>query len=186
MCLRVWYKILVANRGISLAFVLNSLQRCTDDIFVDASTEWGIGGCCGSDYFAYPWSKLAMFEVDVIARKELLACLVGLHCFHEKVEGTIVTIYTDNSNVASWLEKGRVSNNLGMRLLGAWEFQKYKLRCKVSARWLPGSHNTTADSLSRGNIPAWLARRGVEQRCNLHDIAITLSNVERSWTSFVQ
>ena len=42
-----------------------------------------------------------MFEVDVISRKELLACLVGLHCFREFVEGKIVNVYSDNENAVA-------------------------------------------------------------------------------------
>ena len=45
--LRIWRKILTANRGMSFDFVLGKLPRCQFDVFVDASTEWGIGGCCG-------------------------------------------------------------------------------------------------------------------------------------------
>ena len=52
--LRVWERILIANRGISFKFVLGQLPQCPFDIFFDVSDEWGIGGCCGPNYFAYP------------------------------------------------------------------------------------------------------------------------------------
>ena len=52
--LRVWARILTANRGVSFTFVLGNLPRCPDDIFVDASEAWGIGGCCGRRYFMWP------------------------------------------------------------------------------------------------------------------------------------
>ena len=60
-----------------------------------------------------------MFEVDVVARKELLTCLVALYCFQSYVAGRIVTIFSANGNVVSWLKKGRSSNKLGMRFLAA-------------------------------------------------------------------
>ena len=47
MGLRIWYKILLANRGTSFSFILNQLPRSDYGIFADASKEWGIGGCCG-------------------------------------------------------------------------------------------------------------------------------------------
>ena len=45
--LRVWDRILVINKGISLDYILDRLPRAKFDIFADASTSWGIGGCCG-------------------------------------------------------------------------------------------------------------------------------------------
>ena len=52
--LRIWERILRANRGSTFSFILNELPRSEYAIFVDASTEWGIGGCCGPAYFLYP------------------------------------------------------------------------------------------------------------------------------------
>ena len=136
MCLRVWLKLLVANRGISFAFILK-LPPSAEDVFVDASTEWGIGGCCGTAYFAYSWPRLTIFDVEVIARRELLACIVALACFQDMIKGRIVTLYSDNANVVGWLKKGRSSNHRGMRLLAMWETMKYELKCKTSAKWIP-------------------------------------------------
>ena len=79
--LRLWMQILYRNQGTSLKFILNDLPRAEYNIFVDATTSWGIGGCCGPNYFYIPWSDLAMFNTDFIARKELLACLVAVFCF---------------------------------------------------------------------------------------------------------
>ena len=85
--LQIWLKILHRNRGSSYTFVLGKLPRGSHDIFVDASTEWGIGGYYGANYFLYPWNTLRNFGADYIARKELLAALVGLYCFQAHVGG---------------------------------------------------------------------------------------------------
>ena len=50
--LRVWKKILIANEGLSFDFILDKLPR-SDDTFTDASSEWGVGGCCGHYYYLY-------------------------------------------------------------------------------------------------------------------------------------
>ena len=52
--LRIWDLILRKNKGLGMDFLLNRIPRHTDDIFVDASTSWGIGGCCGRFYFLFP------------------------------------------------------------------------------------------------------------------------------------
>ena len=116
-----------------------------------------------------------------IAKKELLAALVALWCFSSIVADRLVVLYTDNSNVRDWLAAGRSSKLQGLKFLAMWEITKFRLRCKVSPRWLPGSHNITADTLSRGGIPNYLRRVGVQTSCNLESFAMTWKHVEESW-----
>ena len=80
----------MANRGVSFDFVLGRLQRGSHDIFVDASSEWGIGGCYGRYYFKFPCSKFEAFGADFISRKELLAAIVSLFCFQEFLRDSFV------------------------------------------------------------------------------------------------
>ena len=51
LCLRIWTYILKHNKGISYDFMLDRLRRTEYNIFVDASSTWGIGGCCGARFF---------------------------------------------------------------------------------------------------------------------------------------
>ena len=179
--LRIWKKMLTANRGLSYDFILGKLPRAKAAIFVDASNEWGIGGCCDVHYFAYPWERLSCFAGEFIARKELLAALVALLSFGPQIQGQLVTIYTDNSSVAKWLTAGRSSNLCGLKYLAMWELTKCKLQCKVSPRWLPGAHNISADDLSRNKIPNWLARDGVRVFCDMDVLTRSWAHVEESW-----
>ena len=107
--LRVQKKVLTANRGLSFDFILDKLPR-THDIFTDASTEWGVGGCFGTFYFLFHWSQLRAFNVDFIARKELLAVLIAIDCFQSFIENQYVILQCDNSNVVAQLLKGRSSH----------------------------------------------------------------------------
>ena len=177
MCLRLWKTILTSNRGISFDFLLNRLPRCETDIFVDASKEWGIGGCCGNVYFKFSQSQLESFEADIISRMELLACLFAIECFQEKILGRLVILYS----AVSQLKKSRASNIIGARYLAIWELRKYKLAYKVSPKWIPGNKNITADALSRGRVLRWLRRRGTRRFCNLRKLSWRLPNVELSW-----
>ena len=113
MGLRIWLRILLHNRGVSFDFVLGKLPRCSHDIFVDASTEWGIGGCYGREFFLYPWRDLMDFGADFIARKELLAGLVAVFTFRKRIEGRLVNLFSDNSSAVQWLKKSRTSNLVG-------------------------------------------------------------------------
>ena len=145
-------------------FILKRIPKANSNIFVDASTTWGVGGCCGTRFFAIPWAGLAGAAQDIIARKELLACVIALLCFGDLCEGRHVKLYTDNRNTFHWLLKGRSSSVTGTKYLALWESCKYIRECKISPRWIPSDANRTADALSRGKVPEWLRRQGSRRR----------------------
>ena len=181
MSLRIWKKLLESNQGISYDFILSRLPVAKYNIFVDAASTWGIGGCYGSWYFKYSWEELKNFEVDGIARQELLAALVALVCFAPAIKEKMIILWTDNSNVCNWLTKGRSSKLKGLRYLALWELEKYKAKCKITTKWLPSAHNVSADSLSRGITPNWLQREGVRRHCDLQQLFLSWKHVEESW-----
>ena len=134
MGLRIWKQLLICNRGISYDFILGRLPRAKDDIFFDASTTWGIGGCSGTLYFAIPWCEIDdSFKHDIIVRKELLAALVALECFSPVTKGKLAMALTDNSNC---VQRG-LKSDLGW---GGPDFMyfsyKYKHRSKVIEKFL--------------------------------------------------
>ena len=96
--LRIWDLLLMRNKGTSMDFILGRLPYATADVFVDASSMWGIGGVYGEYFFKIPWEKLVQADQDIIARKELLACLVAVLCFGDLIEGKFVQLWTDNEN----------------------------------------------------------------------------------------
>ena len=100
MGLKVWYRILMQNKGSSFDFILNRLPRSKSDIFVDASTTWGIGGCCGNRFFFMSWESLEELDIvdEFIARKELLACLISILCFEDIIQYRLVRLHTDNDS----------------------------------------------------------------------------------------
>ena len=52
--LHIWDVILKRNKGLSMDFILKRIPQAHYNIFVDASTSWGVGGCCGRYFFAIP------------------------------------------------------------------------------------------------------------------------------------
>ena len=174
-----------ANRGVSFDFVLGRLQPSLHHIFVDASSEFGIGGCHGPSFFLFSWQELQMFKAPLIAQKGLLAALISIFCFGCELQHKITRLYTDNTVSFRWLAKGRSSNITGNNFLSCWELQKYRLSCKISPDWIPGDKNKTADALSRGHIPEWLRRRGRKQSCDLASVAFSIANPELSWNSIL-
>ena len=179
LCLQIWKSILTVNRGVTFAFLTDALPRSKNDVFVDASSSWGIGGICGSAFFRYSWDELAMVQPDIIARMELLGCLVALICFSDILSGKIVRFYCDNENAVAWLRKGRSNNPLGNKFLAYWEFLKFTRECKISPTWLPSFHNCTADALSRGRTPRWLRRYGIRKKFDVRELQRGLKDTFR-------
>ena len=90
--LKIWDLILRHNKGTAFDFILDRLPRSRSDIFVDASSSWGIGGCMGEYYFTIPWEKLVWVKGEIIARRELLACVIAILCFGDLIEGKLVRL----------------------------------------------------------------------------------------------
>ena len=59
-----------------------------------------------------------------IAYIELIAVLVGFSVFAKNYIHQLVTLYSDNTDVVSWLRKGRCREGIGFKLLAAIEFFK--------------------------------------------------------------
>ena len=133
------------------------------------------------EFFLYPWEDLMDFGADFIARKELLAALVAVFSFRERIVGRLVNLFSDNSSAVQWLKKGRTANPLGNTYLACWELIKYISRCKITPKWIPGNHNPTADALSRGTVPNWLQARGRINCCDLGLLASLIRDPESAW-----
>ena len=99
----------------SYAFILGKLPYARDEIFVDASSSWGIGGFLGDNFFYYSNRDLQPFHqlfsectdkacMDIplqslpIAYLELLAAMMSIVCFAHHCQGQIVRLNCDNSN----------------------------------------------------------------------------------------
>ena len=54
-----------------------------------------------------------------IAYIELIATLVGISVFSEYQPNKLINLYTDNTDVVAWLQKGRCSAGLGFIMLSA-------------------------------------------------------------------
>ena len=102
-----------------------------------------------------------------IAYIELIAVLVGFSVFAKHHRHERIILYSDNTDVVSWLQKSRCSAGIGFKLLAAIEYFKRTYYMKISARHIPGRHNHSADSLSRGSVPLWLSRGGCRRQVDL-------------------
>ena len=164
-------------------FILSRLPRAKYHIFVDASTSWGVGGCCGNYYFKFTWAILRrwIISVDIIARMELLSALISILCFDDLIYRRLVSLHIDNDNAYTWLRKSRCTNARGTEFLAMWEYGKYITECKVTPVWIPSEANRSADALSRGVIPPWLKRMAVRRSLTYRHLRILTEDPVKTW-----
>ena len=185
----VWLFLLKENRGLAFDFILGKLPFQRDEWFVDAA-EHGYGGVCGTSYFKISHEKFIrylkptnkiIFEDLFIAYRELLAVLLAFQVFAKIAPNSFIRVNSDNTNVVSWLNKGRCSKKMGFLLLSAIEAFKFKFGLKVRAFHIKSKHNNSADDLSRGHTPQWLARRGTKSCNDIKKIIQLLENPAIFW-----
>ena len=116
-----------------------------------------------------------------IAYLELLATLIGLASFASNYPKTLIRLNTDNSDVVTWLNKGRCRAGIGFRLRSAIEFIKRKRGIKLRAFHIKGEHNCSADALSRGTIADWLKKSGKRIYHKISDVYRLASNPMVAW-----
>ena len=126
-------------------------------------------------------------EVD-IAWLELLAACTALYTFAPLVTQRLLTLYTDNTNVVSWLTKRRAPNPSVCAFVAAIERIKYVNILKVSTRYIPSAQNTAADPLSRGQIPFYLYTQGFRTTPPMKDICsnLHLDNIVKLWATTIR
>ena len=151
VALRIWHLVLSRNRGLHFDFILGKLPKIVMPIFVDASSSWGFGGVHGLEFFSFPHVALQpfirrcpgweTFPRVPVAWLELLAAFVALHQYARRYPNHMLVLYSDNSNVVSWLGTRRSPNPVVCSLVAAIECLKYQYTLKVAVRYIPSHQN---------------------------------------------
>ena len=110
---------------------------------------------------------MVRLRVD-IAWLELFAAFVAIDLFEAESSGHLVVLYSDNTNVVAWLTRRRSPNPFVCTLVSAIERLKYKFMLKLSVRYIPSTHNVSADLLSRNTTPKRFVRHVTRVFLNLH------------------
>ena len=82
------------------------------------------------------------------------------------------------------MQKSRCPAGIGFRMLSVIELYKQKYGVKISTRYIRGVANISADLLSRGEVPQWLEKFGVEVECDLNEVADLLDNPLAAWKKY--
>ena len=194
VAMRVWLLLLHRNRGLTFGYVLDKLPIERRKIYVDAASTGGIGGYAEYTYFTAPLRHISPFlrrcsgwakfpRVD-IAWLELFAAYVAIDLFAARSPGHYMILYTDNMNVVAWLSRRRSPSPYVGALVSAIERLKYQYMLKLSARYIPSTHNVSADLLSRKKIPMRFLRHGTRVYPNMARLCsnLLISNIWNRWS----
>lgn len=127
----------------------------------DASTEVGMGGWLGSQFWSYEWghdecARIAdgTWHIDVL---ESLCVVTAAFVWAPRVGSTAtLVLHTDNSGVQgafhnSFCRRNRLIN----WLTGMLAFAQLRYSCHIAIRWVGREDNVAADCLSKQRVGAF-------------------------------
>ena len=160
---------------------------------MDASLTGGVGGFFGRDYFSHSIEQLKPYLIHCegwsafpevnIAWLELLAACIAVYIVAPRFPGTIINLYSDNTNTVAWLTNRRPNNPYICALIAAIERVKYDTAIKISTHYISTKDNSLADQLSRGDIPAQFMTLGYRLNPPMDDICknLQIRNIVDQW-----
>jgi hypothetical protein len=159
--LRWWLRVLPSWSGISL---ISQPQWCSSadlEIESDAS-EWGMGGCFGSRWFAEPWSQQQLADAHVRDRismplLELTALVHAARLWAAHWRGKRIRFACDCLPVVYALNKGTTRAPKMAAQLRVLCSLSVEFGFEFGATHVAGLTNVRADCLSRGQMPPGLA-----------------------------
>ena len=123
----------------------------------------------------------SFFEDMFIAYRELLTALLACQVFAKLAPNSFIRLNSDNTNVVTWMNKGRCLKRPGFLILSAIESFKFNFGLKVKAVYIKSCHNNSADKLSRNRTPPWLASRGIRLKIDIPEIVRLLNDPIPFW-----
>ena len=145
-----WAQFISTWNGVSL---LSSVSNQPPDLSVtsDASGSWGCGAFWGAEWFQLEWAGL--LQEAHIAIKELVPVVIATAIWGNQWRGKTVQVLSDNTAVVTAINKNTTRLKESAHLLRCLAFMSASFKCQLWASHIPGSHNTSADALSRIKQP---------------------------------
>ena len=149
-----WWQFIEAWNGTSAA--PSVFNRPADlSITADASGTWGCGAYHGSHWFQIQWNEL--LQGAHISVKELTPIVIATAIWGHQLVRKSVKVLTDNAAVVAAINNNSSRCIISAHLLRCLAFLSAKFQCQISASHIPGTHNNTADALSRNQLPLFLS-----------------------------
>jgi len=165
---RWWHRYLPEFNGISLI----SLETWSspDEIIASDACLLGCGATCGREFFHREFPEVIVQQLLHINALELLALVVAISLWGNKLNGKKLTVYCDNSATVWVINTGKTRDRVMQVLLRELCFVCATNNLEVFARHIPGVLNRVPDMLSRWAISAELRNKFInEELCNFNN-----------------
>ena len=116
------------------------------ELATDASLT-GIGGTCEGQYFHFPIDMNAL-KLSNIAQVEMLAILMAVHIWSDRLAGKYILIHCDNQSIVHCINKGKANDNVLLAYLRniAWECATHDY--VIQTAYITSKQNMLPDLLS--------------------------------------
>ena len=123
----------------------------------DASGSWGAGAVWQQHWFQLPWES-RQEKLQNIATLELVPIVISAAVWGKHWQGQTVRCRCDNQAVVHALTSRSCRDPNLMHLLRTLFFFEAHFHFSLQADHIPGTDNSLADDLSRGNLHSFLQR----------------------------
>lgn len=162
-------------RKVSIMWMSQSLEM-DREMATDACLT-GVGGFSGGQYFHVEIPEHITSLAGNIIHYELMAVLVGLRKWSQKLTGKKLCIQCDNQAVVNVINYGQAKDRLLQSLLRLFAFICVTAELEVVAQFIPGADNRTPDLLSHFHLDDSFQRQFIAMKePHWQEIAIELSD----------
>lgn len=175
-----WYTFLQSWNGISFL----PATEPSHEIRSDASGSWGCRATWNSQWFQAQWPS--SWSSTPIAPKELIPIVLATAVWDHHWARLRIRCLCDNMAVVFAVNKGSARDPQLMHLLQMLFFLCAHFRITISACHIAGSHNLSADALSRNNLRLFFStnpQASPQPTAIPPDLQQLLFNRELGWTS---
>ena len=147
-----WHQFGLRWNGTSLMKAVVVDGEPQEEMFSDASGNWGCGATWKGRWFQIQWSALPGTSEWGIMPKEMLPIVVAAVVWGARWKGLVIRARCDNMSVVAAVQAGACKERWSMHLLRCLAFVEARLSVTVRAEHIRGSENGVADDLSRNRL----------------------------------
>ena len=152
--LQWWNMFITRWNGISFLSNTTSASKYDYQIQTDASDSWGCGAHFNGRWFQLHWSS--DWDSIGIMAKELVPIVLSCAVWNKALSKHKTEFRCDNLCVVEVTKKGSSKDPMTMHLLRCLWFLTATFDIEISVLHIPGILNSSADALSRNQIPQFL------------------------------
>ena len=172
--IRWWLRFLPYFNGVSL--ISSEPWSKPDEVIASDSCLVGCGATCGDEFFHKCFPRVLLDRMLHINALELLALIVALSVWANRLKGKKVTVLCDNSATVWVINTGKTRDTVMQVLVRELCYICATNQFEVFARHIPGVENRIPDMLSRWDISENLKNDFVQNELHNFSKCVTVDD----------